>query len=70
MNIFNDSKTAMTVSDFYNGVLNFISLLLMNKKIPYSDAVIDIVLSTGPTHEFIFIEINPFNIGTDSCLFK
>ena len=67
--IFNDSKTSMTVSQFCNGVLNFISMLIMNKKIPYSDAVVDIVLSTGPIHEYMFIEINPFNIGTDSCLF-
>jgi len=62
-------NSQISVSDIYHRVLHFINHLLTTNKVPYSDAVVDIAMSNIENNGFIFIEINPFNIGTDSGLF-
>ena len=53
---------------FYSQVIDFIKELQQGGRIPYDDAVVDITLDSGK--KLMFIEINGFNIGTDSCLFE
>lgn len=53
---------------FYDSVCRFVQRLLETKKIPYENAVVDI--SSSPSEEMLFIEINQFNHDTDSCMFE
>lgn len=59
---------------YYNCIVQFINRLLTENKIPYENSVVDICYSRDSslnlqTDNLIFIEINPFNIGTDAALF-
>jgi hypothetical protein len=63
--------------DFVNQVKLFIDDLIINNKIPFDNAVVDVAVSNNvmkvnvlSNDNLIFIEINPFDQTTDSCLFE
>lgn len=66
----------ITVEKLAKLIINFLNIYISSDKYPYCDAVIDIALSKNikvdanvSVDHIIFIEINPFNEDTDSCLY-
>ena len=71
----------VTMKHLYKVIIDFITEFISNKNFPYLNAVIDIAVSNNiiPTvsstgslfqqDDIIFIEINAFQIDTDSCLY-